>query len=158
MVRSFLLNIFLALVWTFLQGELQGSNFAVGMVLGYLVIAISQQVLGTSAYVRKVGQVVRFILFALWEIFTASLALAWLIVQPRVQLRPAIVAIPLDAETDLEIASVASLLTLSPGTLSLDVSTDRRTLYVHTIDLDDADMFRREIKRGLERRVLEVMR
>lgn len=158
MVRSFLLNIFLALVWTFLQGELQGSNFAVGMVLGYLVIAISQQVLGTSAYVRKVGQVVRFVLFALWEIFTASLALAWLIVQPRVQLRPAIVAIPLDAETDLEIASVASLLTLSPGTMSLDVSTDRRTLYVHTIDLDDADTFRREIKGGLERRVLEVMR
>jgi multicomponent Na+:H+ antiporter subunit E len=158
MVRSFLLNIFLALVWTFLQGELQGSNFAVGMVLGYLVIALSQQVMGTSAYVQKVVQVVRFVTVSLWEIFTASLALAWLIVQPKLQVRPAIVAIPLDAETDLEIVSMSSLLTLSPGTMTLDVSTDRETLYVHTIDLDDVEAFRREIKSGLERRVLEVMR
>ncbi|MDT8305055.1 MAG: Na+/H+ antiporter subunit E [Anaerolineae bacterium] len=158
MVRSFLLNIFLALVWTFLQGELQGSNFALGLVLGYLVIALSQQVLGASAYVRKVGQVMRFLLFAIWEIFTASLALAWLIMQPRLRLRPGIVAIPLDAETDMEIVAVSSLITLSPGTMSLDVSTDRRTLYVHTIDLGDPDAFRREIKEGLERQVLEVMR
>lgn len=158
MVTSFLLNIFLALVWTFLQGELQGSNFALGMVLGYLVIALSQQVMGTSAYVQKVVQVVRFVTGSLWEIFTASLALAWLIVQPRLQVRPAIVAIPLDAKTDVEIATMASLLTLSPGTMTLDVSTDRETLYVHTIDLDDVDEFRREIKSGLERQVLEVMR
>lgn len=158
MVRSFLLNIFLALVWTFLQGELQGSNFAVGMVLGYLVIALSQQIMGTSAYVQKVVQVVRFVTLSLWEIFTASLALAWLIVQPKLQVRPAIVAIPLDAKTDVEIATMSSLLTLSPGTMTLDVSTDRETLYVHTIDLDDVDEFRREIKSGLERRVLEVMR
>lgn len=158
MVRSFLLNIFLALVWTFLQGELQGSNFAVGMVLGYLVIALSQQIMGTSAYVQKVVQVVRFVTISLWEIFTASLALAWLIVQPKLQVRPAIVAIPLDAKTDVEIATMSSLLTLSPGTMTLDVSTDRETLYVHTIDLDDVDEFRREIKSGLERRVLEVMR
>lgn len=158
MVRSFLLNIFLALVWTFLQGELQGSNFAVGMVLGYLVIALSQQIMGTSAYVQKVVQVVRFVTISLWEIFTASLALAWLIVQPKLQVRPAIVAVPLDAKTDVEIATMSSLLTLSPGTMTLDVSTDRETLYVHTIDLDDVDEFRREIKSGLERRVLEVMR
>ena len=158
MLRSFLLNIFLALVWTFLQGELHASNFAVGMILGYLVIAVSQRILGNLAYVLKVGQVVRFVAFVLWEIFTASLALAWIIVQPRREIRPGIVAIPLDAETDLEIAIVANLLTLSPGTLSLDVSTDRRTLYIHAMVLDDADQFRRQIKQGLERRVLEVMR
>lgn len=158
MLRSFLLNIFLALVWTFLQGELHASNFAIGLVLGYLVIAISQRILGNVAYVLKVVQVFGFVVFVFWEIFTASLALAWLIVQPRLQLRPAVVAIPLDANSDLEIATLANLLTLSPGTLSLDVSTDARTLYVHTMVLDDPDEFRREIKEKMERRVLEVMR
>jgi multicomponent Na+:H+ antiporter subunit E len=152
------LNIFLALVWTFLQGELHASNFAIGLLLGYLVIAISQRILGNVAYVLKVGQVFGFVVFVLWEIFTASLALAWLIVHPRLQLRPAVVAIPLDANSDLEIATLANLLTLSPGTLSLDVSTDARTLYVHTMVLDDPDEFRREIKEKMERRVLEVMR
>jgi multicomponent Na+:H+ antiporter subunit E len=158
MLGSFLLNIFLALVWTFLQGELHASNFAIGLVLGYLVIGVSQRILGNVAYVLKVLQVFGFVIFVLWEIFTASLALAWIIVQPRLQLRPAVVAIPLDADTDLEIATLANLLTLSPGTLSLDVSTDARTLYVHTMVLDDPDEFRREIKEKMERRVLEVMR
>jgi multicomponent Na+:H+ antiporter subunit E len=158
MLRSFLLNIFLALVWTFLQGELHASNFAVGMLFGYLVIAVSQRILGGTAYVRKVGQVIGFVFYVLWEIFTASLSLAWIIVHPRLQICPGVVAIPLDAETDVEIATLANLLTLSPGTLSLDVSTDRRTLYVHAMILGDADEFRRQIKDGLERRVLEVLR
>ena len=158
MTRSFLLNIFLALVWTFLQGELRGGNFAAGLVLGYLIIAISERALGQGAYVRKVVQVVRFVGVVLWEIFTASLAVSWLIIQPRPNIRPGVVAVPLDAQTDLEIAVLANLITLSPGTLTLDISDDRSTLYVHTMVLKDPEEFRRSLKNGFERRVLEVMR
>ncbi|MDX1665375.1 MAG: Na+/H+ antiporter subunit E [Candidatus Promineifilaceae bacterium] len=158
MQRSFLLNIFLALVWTFLQGELQVSNFVVGFVVGYIVLALSQHILGQQAYVAKVGQVAAFVLFFLWDITWASIKLAWIIVQPRLTLRPAIVAVPLDARTSAEIAMLANLITLSPGTLSVDVSSDRETLYVHTILLEDPESLRREIKSGYERRVLEVMR
>ena len=158
MRRAFLLNVFLALVWTFLQGELHASNFVVGFILGYLILAGSQHILGQKAYVSKMGQVLRFVVFALWEIFYASLALAWVIIQPELTLCPAIVAVPLDVQTDMEIAVLAGLITLSPGTLSVDVSSDRQTLYVHTMLLEDVDEFRREIKQGFERRVLEVMR
>lgn len=158
MTRSFLLNIFLALVWTFLQGELRGGHFVVGLVLGYLVIAIGERALGQTTYVRKVVQVFRFVGFVLWEIFTASLSVAWLIVQPRPELRPGVVAVPLDARSELEIALLANLITLSPGTLTLDISDDRRTLYVHTMVLDDPQEFRASIKNGFERRVLEVLR
>lgn len=158
MTRSFLLNIFLALVWTFLQGELRGGNFAVGLLLGYLIIAISERALGQGAYAGKIAQVVSFVGFVLWDIFTASLSLAWLIVQPRPRLQPGVVAVPLDADSDIEIATVANLITLSPGTLTLDISNDRKTLYVHTMVLEDAEAFRRSIKDGYERRVIEVMR
>ncbi len=158
MYRPFLLNIFLALVWTFLQGELHGRNFAAGLLLGYLVIAASHRVLGTTAYVRKVSQVLGFLGFVLWDIFTASLAIAWIIIQPKLQIRPGIIAIPLDVETDVEIVVVANLLTLSPGSLSLDVSSDRRTLYVHAMTLDDAGTFSAGVKNNLERRVSEVLR
>lgn len=158
MLNSFLLNIFLALVWTFLQGELQARNFAIGMIVGYLIIAVSQRVLGNSAYAQKAPQVVSFLLYVLWDIFTASLSLAWIIVHPRLQIRPGVVAIPLDAETDMEIVTMANWITLSPGSVSLDVSTDRRTLYVHAMVLEDADEFRRTVKEEVERRVLEVTR
>lgn len=158
MTRSFLLHIFLALVWTFLQGELRGASFAVGLVLGYVIIAISERALGQGAYVRKISQAVRFIGFVAWDIFTASLSLAWLIVQPNLRLRPGVVAVPLDADSDVEIATLANLITLSPGTLTLDISNDRNTLFVHTMVLQDPEAFRRSIKDGYERRVIEVMR
>ena len=154
----FLLNIFLAAVWMFLQGELRAVNFVVGFLLGYAIIGLSQKVLGSHRYALKVIQVARFLAFVAWEIFTASLKLAWMILHPRLPLRPGIVAVPLKVSTDLEIVTLANLISLSPGTLALDVSDDRSTLYVHTVDLESRELFCQEIGSGLERRVLEVMR
>jgi multicomponent Na+:H+ antiporter subunit E len=73
-------------------------------------------------------------------------------------MRPGVIAIPLDAQTDIEITVLANLISLTPGTLSLDVSADRQTLYIHTMYLDDPEAARRGIKRGFERRVLAVTR
>lgn len=157
-MNLFFLNVFLALVWALLQGALRAENVALGFVLGYAIIGLSHRTMGSSRYTLKVVQVLRLIAFVAWEIFTASLALAWLVVQPRLRLRPAVVAVELAVETDVEIVMLANLITLSPGTLSMDISADRKTLFVHTIDLDDAEAFCRKIKNGLERQVLEVMR
>jgi len=73
-------------------------------------------------------------------------------------MRPGIVAVPLEARSDIEITLFANLLTLTPGTLSLDVSSDKKVIYVHALYVDDAGSFRREIKEGLEKRLLEVLR
>jgi multicomponent Na+:H+ antiporter subunit E len=73
---------------------------------------------------------------------------------------PGVVAIPLDARTDAEITMLANLITLTPGSVSLDISDDRRFLYVHAMYIDggDVEAYRRSIKEGLERRVLELLR
>ena len=67
-------------------------------------------------------------------------------------------AVPLALDRDAEIALLANLITLTPGTLSLDVSPDRRTLYVHAMATTSPDDLRREIQQGFERRILEVFR
>ena len=67
----------------------------------------------------------------------------------------AIVAITLEAEGSLSISLSANLITLTPGSLTLDISADCRVLYVHTMYAEDIDQFRLSIK-DLERRVLEV--
>ena len=72
--------------------------------------------------------------------------------------RPGVVAIPLEAKTDAEITFLANVITLTPGTLSLDVSEDRSTLYVHTMFLESPEVLRESIKEGFERRVLELLR
>ncbi len=73
---------------------------------------------------------------------------------------PGVIAIPLDARTDVEITMLANLITLTPGSVSLDLSEDKRTLYVHAMYIDggDVEAYRRSVKEGLERRVLELLR
>ena len=97
------------------------------------------------------------LLFFLWELVLSSIRVAWDVLSPNPRFRPGIVGVPLDLESDAGIALLACLITLTPGTLSLDVSEDRRTLYVHAMRIDDAEAFRREIKDGFERRVRGIL-
>lgn len=98
------------------------------------------------------------LLLFIWEILLASLRVAYDVLTPRHRMRPGVIAVPLDARSDLEITLLANLITLTPGSLSLDVSDDRRVLYVQAMYIEDVQSIRRKVKAGLERRVLEVMR
>lgn len=152
-------NIFLALVWAAVTGQVTVMNLITGFVLGYSVLWLVRRAVGpSSSYFLKVRQVVGFAVFYLWELILANLRVAYDVVTPTHHMRPGILAIPLDAETDVEITMLANLITLTPGTLSLDVSTDRRVLYIHAMYIDHADAVRRRVKRGYERRVLDVLR
>ncbi|GAB4422200.1 MAG: Na+/H+ antiporter subunit E [Anaerolineae bacterium] len=152
----FLLNILLALAWTALTGQFDPVNFMSGFVLGYLVLWLAQRMAGPSNYFKKVYQIISFVLFFMDALIRANLRVAYEVITPPYTMRPGIVAIPLEVKTDAAITLLANLITLTPGTLSLDVSADRRVLYVHSMYVDDVEQFRREIKEGFERRVLEV--
>ncbi len=91
--------------------------------------------------------------FFLWELVLANLKMARDVLMPLGRLRPAVVAVPLDLKTDWQITLLSILITLTPGTLSLDVSTDRKVLFIHAMHVTDAEEFRRQIKSGFERRV-----
>lgn len=154
----FLLNVLLALAWLALSGDFSPVNFVIGFLLGYAALWITQHVTGQVSYFRKVRTVVSFALFFLWEVVKANLRVAYDVLTPRMRITPAIIAIPLDARTDAEITFLANLITLTPGTLSLDVSEDRKILYIHAMYVENVDQFRQEIKDGLERRLLDVLR
>lgn len=154
-----LLNVLLALAWVALTGQFTPANFAIGFVLGYLLLWLMQRMAEPSPYFGKARQVLGFALFFLWQMIKANLQVAYSVLTPGYRMRPGVIAIPLDVQTDAEITLLANLITLTPGSLSLDVSSDRRVLYLHSMNLgDDVDRFRREIKTGFERRVLEVLR
>lgn len=154
----FLANILLALAWLALTGEFSAGNLFFGFFLAYVLLWFSQYVTGWSPYFGKLRKAVVFSAFFLWELTKANLRVAFDVLTPRHRMKPGVVAIPLDAKTDAEISLLANLITLTPGSLSLDVSTDRRVLYVHYMYIDDVEEFRREIKDGFERRVLELLR
>jgi multicomponent Na+:H+ antiporter subunit E len=155
----FLLNILLSLAWIMLSAQFSMFNLIVGYLLGFAVLWITQyRKEAVPAYFRKIPQVANFLAYFVWEVIMSNLRVTRDVISLRPRFRPGIVAIKLDAETAAEISLLANLISLTPGTLSLDVSNDRKVLYVHAMYMRDAGLFKRRIKEDMERRVLEVLR
>ena len=157
-MREFGFNLALALLWAAVMGSIDPANLVTGFVFAYLVLWLVRPALGETSYFRKAPQALGFALFFVKELVLSNVRVALDVVTPGSRRRPAIVAVPLDVTSDEEITMLANVVTLTPGTLSLDVSPDRRTLYVHGMFVDDPEAFRRDIKDGFERRVRELLR
>lgn len=157
-MNLFLLNVILALAYVALKGAFTFPNLAIGFLIGYAVLLVTEHIAGRPGYARRVIRILAFALFFTQELVKSNFRVAYDVLSPRPQMSPAVVAIPLDVTSDLEITLLANLITLTPGTLSLDVSTDKRTLYIHAMYVEDVHELRHSIKDGFERRLMEVMR
>lgn len=151
-------NFVLALVWAATTEGFTAGNFAIGMGIGFLLLHLLRGVLDSGAYLRDVRQIVGLIGFFVWELLLSNLRMAWYTVMPIDRMNPGMVDVPLEPMSDVELLVLTNLITLTPGTLTLDVSEDRRILHVHAMDARDPERVRREIKQGFERRVLGALR
>jgi multicomponent Na+:H+ antiporter subunit E len=154
----FLLNIVLTLVWVALSGEFGYGNYIFGYVLGYFIIWVLGRKDDGEKYVSIVPKLISFMAFFIWQVIIANLLVAFDVVTPHNYMTPGIVRVPLDAKGDFEITLLANFVSLTPGTLSLDVSTDKKVLYVHSMYIDSPESFIKNIKNGFERRLLEILR
>lgn len=157
-MNGLLLNILLALAWAALTGDFSASSLLSGFAIGFLLILFSQRIMSGPNYIRKVWRILELLVFLLYEILVSNVRVAIDVLRPTASLRPGIIAVPLDAQTDVEITLLVNLVMLTPGTLAIDVTSDRRELYLHTMNADDPAMVRAQIKDGFERRVLGVLR
>ncbi|NEV92601.1 Na+/H+ antiporter subunit E [Psychroflexus sp. YR1-1] len=160
MKTKFLSNILLMLIWVFLTGEYNFNNFFFGFLLSFIILWILSgfEEKNTKKYFKIVPKIISFFLFFIWELTKANIQVAYEVITPNLNMKPGIVGLPLDAKTDLEITLLANLITLTPGTLALDVSTDRSVLYVHAMYVVDKKEFIEDIKQGFEKRLLEILR
>ena len=152
-----LVNIFLMLVWVALAGQYTLSHLLFGFALGYLTLWLMVRTVGGSSYFHRTWKFLGLGIFFAWELTKSNLRVMYEIITPGHHMHPAIIAVPLDITSDAGITLLANMITLTPGTLSLDVSSDRRILYVHSMFVTDVETARQEIKDGFERRILEVM-
>ena len=145
-------------MWVALSASFDAGGFLIGFVFGYIVLFLLQRVTGRSSYFVKSVRLVSFVWFYVVEVVRSNVRVAIDVVTPGSRARPGVVAVPLDARTDVEITLLSNLITMTPGTLAVDVSDDRSVIYVHAMYLEDPDELRRQIKDDLERRVLELLR
>ena len=157
-MNVFVLNLVLALGWAALIGQFTLASLLIGFGIGYLALWVARPLFGETAYFERVWRVLRLAVLFVYELFVSSLRVVWDVVTPSHLSRPGIIAMPLEAKGDGEIVLTASLISLTPGSLSLDVSPNRQVLYVHAMFVDDPESVRRQLKQGLERRVIEALR
>ncbi|NSX53310.1 Na+/H+ antiporter subunit E [Parasulfitobacter algicola] len=152
------LNTVLAFTWAFLTGSLTIASLAVGFAMGYVTLWLLQPLLGgPNPYFKKVYYWLRLLVMFHYELLVSSLAVVWDVITPTQLSQPGLVHMPLDVKTDAGIFLVTNLISLTPGTLSLDVSDDRKTLIVHAMFTDDPEEVCRTLKNGMERWVREAV-
>jgi multicomponent Na+:H+ antiporter subunit E len=142
----FLVNLLIAFLWAGLVPLLGFVDYLIGFGIGFAAIALYKR-----PYMRRTYDLLYFLGYVLWQIVLSNLILAKVILQPRPTINPGIVAIPL----------TASVITLTPGTISVDLGHNERgeqLLYVHILATGDPTAFQTEVKETFERLLLRVTR
>ena len=154
----YLINLLLALVWVVVSGSFTLVNLIFGFVLCAAALYLIREQVGGVGYMQRAGAIAKLVLFFFLELLKSAWRVAVLVLSPKMDIKPGIFAYHLKADQDFEITLLANMITLTPGTLSVDVSEDRSTLYVHAIDCSDPDGARADIANGFERMILEAFR
>lgn len=156
-INLFALNIVLTVAWAFFTGAWSLLSVFIGFVLAFIVLWLPRGLWGDVTYFQRFWQVGHLIVVFFYELVVSGATVARLVLKPGLKFRSAIIAVPLDTRSDLEITLFANLISLTPGTLSLDVSDDRRTLYVHAMESTDPEAEKAAVKRTFEKNIAEAM-
>lgn len=153
-----LANVLLALIWAAVTGLFSLPNIVFGFLLGAFALSLIRDQVGTGGYFTRLRRVIMLCLVFLYELVMSSVRVAITVLSPNMNLKPGIFAYRLKVDHDFEITFLANLITLTPGTLSVDVSDDKRFLYIHALDCSDLEATRHDIATNFERRILEAFR
>jgi multicomponent Na+:H+ antiporter subunit E len=139
----FAFNLLLAIFWMFMTGAFSVLGFAVGFVIGFAGLAFSRHVLGSGRYIRNVLGLFRLILVFLYELVVANMQLARDILRPVPPFQPGFLAFDVRDLPPMETVLLGNMISLTPGTLTVDASDDGYTLYIHTVYAQDPEKARR---------------
>jgi multicomponent Na+:H+ antiporter subunit E len=160
MPAQFLLNLFIAFLWMLLkdEDELRISTFIGGFLVGIVIIFLMHRFFGSQFYLRRLFSIINLIFIFNWELILSSILIIKQILSPRLDIKPGIFTYKTELQGDWELTVLAMLLTLTPGSVVLEVNPDGDMFYIHAMDIETskADVLRSIVK--FERAILEVTR
>lgn len=151
-----LLSLILALVWVLLSNAPSAASLILGLLLGWLIPLFTRHFWPERVVIRHPLTLLRFIAVVLSDIVTANFIVAGLILRGPRQLRPCFLRLPLELQSDLAISLLSNTICLTPGTVSAELSDDRRYLLIHALSTDDPEAVLRTIKQRYEAPLKEV--
>ena len=151
------MTLILAIVWIILQNNLSFGMAVFGLILGVIIPRLTAVWWPDRPRGFKTGKMTAYVVLVLWDIIVANVEVAWIVLtRPNSKLRPAWIVIPLDLRQPEAITVLAGTITLTPGTVSSDVSNTGHYLLVHALDAPDPDAVRDDIKQRYEARLKEI--
>ncbi|KMK77538.1 Na+/H+ antiporter subunit E [Alkalihalobacillus pseudalcaliphilus] len=158
MAFQILLNLLIAFAWVNFQHSYTGVDFFVGYVIGVFILFFLRRFMKFDFYMTRVWALFKLIILFLIELIKANIDVLRVVLKPKLDNQPGIVAVPTQLTTDWEISLLAALISLTPGTLSMDFSSDGKLIYVHALDVPDKEQMIRDIHQSFERAIMEVTR
>ncbi|MBK6264965.1 Na+/H+ antiporter subunit E [Marivirga sp. S37H4] len=127
--------------------------------LAFMLLLWLTSWLYNRTYFRQFKGAVLLFFYLIKELFVSNLKVIYYVITPGLQFRPAILELPLDIKSEAGIALLANMITLTPGTLTLEISEDRKFLYYHTLNVPDNDLeeAKRQVKEGFEKRIMAIV-
>lgn len=158
-MTAFGLNVVIAVMWLLLSNAPSATVFAVGFAVGFALVAAFRTVVGGENYVRRCLAFLRFVLVFMREFVVANAKVAWMVLfRSRESLHPNFLTYDVTGLTQNEILLLSYCISLTPGTTTVDVSPDFKTLVLHSLDADHPDQIRAEVDRTLKRSILAFTR
>jgi multicomponent Na+:H+ antiporter subunit E len=158
MTFQLIINLLIGVIWMFLSESYSFASFLVGFVIGAALLFLLNRFIPDSFYFKQVKAILYLIFLFIKELILANIEVLKWVYKPRLDFQPGIIALPIDVKKNWEITLLANLITLTPGTLSVDVSRDQRFIYIHAIDLPDVNKTIVGIKDTFEKAIREVTR
>lgn len=158
MAFQILLNVFLGFLWMFLTVTYEPVAFLKGYLFGLLIIFVFRRFFESRFYLLRVTAVINLLYIFTRELILSNISVLKAVLRPKLNIQPGIFAFPTVLEKDWEITTLANLITLTPGTLVVDVSPDNKILYVHAMDIGEAEEAIDSIRNTFEKAIMEVSR
>ncbi len=160
MAMQFILNLFIATLWLLLQDEItpQFTTFLMGFIVGIGILYAMHRFYGTQFYLRRVFSIIKLLWLFNWELLLSSYNVLKQITTPKLNITPGIFTYKTELNGDWEITALALLLTLTPGSVVMEVSEDGDMFYIHAMDIEQSkDAVVRSIGK-FEKAIMEVTR
>lgn len=149
-------SLLLLVVWLLLNNTVSPGHLILGTFLAIVIPLLTSGMQDPQPSFHKPFTIIRYVLMVLGDIVVANFEVARLVIGSAKNLNPAFVAVPLEIEHGLPITILSSTVSLTPGTVSAEISEDKKWLYVHVLNLTDKDELITLIKQRYERPLLEI--
>ncbi|MER1986502.1 MAG: Na+/H+ antiporter subunit E [Solibacillus sp.] len=158
MFGQFILNLFIAALWFLLKDDPNGqfSTFVSGFLVGIVILYAMHRFFGTQFYLGRVMKVMQLILLFIRELILSSVSVLRQVLTPNLNITPGIFTYETQLRGDWEITALALLLTLTPGSVVMEISEEGDVFYIHAMDVEST---KEEVLRSIgkfERAILEV--